>query len=73
MVLMMDLEQKVARVSAAWYLGISAGMALVFFIITTVGKYPAMARYGGALWVFLLTIIITMPVVIPKIKKKYMG
>lgn len=67
----MDSEQKVARVSAVIYLGISAGLALIFFAVTTLGKYPPVARFGGALWVFILTMIITMPVIIPRVKKKY--
>ncbi|MHB9094589.1 MAG: hypothetical protein ACYC21_07935 [Eubacteriales bacterium] len=67
----MDTEGKIARISAVWYLGISAGLSLVFYIITTMKGYPLMARYGGAIWVFILTVIITMPFIIPWIKKKY--
>jgi len=66
----MSIEGKIVRVSAAWYLGISLGLSLIFFVITTVRNYPPVARYGGAIWVFILTMIITMPLVIPWIKKK---
>jgi len=67
----MSTESKIAKISAAWYLGISGGLALVFYYVTTLQNFPAVARFGGAVWVFILTIIIAMPVVIPRIKKKY--
>ncbi|PKM47851.1 MAG: hypothetical protein CVV03_01335 [Firmicutes bacterium HGW-Firmicutes-8] len=67
----MSAEGKIAKISAVWYLGISFGLSLMFFVITTLGNYPVVARYGGAIWVFILTIIISMPLVIPRIKKKY--
>jgi len=44
-------------------------LALVFFLVT--GEYDSTARYGGTIWVFILSMIITMPLVIPWIKKKY--
>lgn len=67
----MSSESRIARISAAWYLAVSGGLALIFFMITTFNNYPAVARYGGAIWVFILTMIITMPIVIPLVKKKY--
>ena len=67
----MSNEGKVTKISAAWYLGISGGLALLFYYVTTLKDYPAVARFGGTVWVFILTIIITMPVVIPRVKKKY--
>lgn len=67
----MTTEDKIARISAAWYLGISAGLALIFYAAATLKNYPAAACFGGAVWVFILTMIITMPVVIPQVKKRY--
>lgn len=57
-------------VLAGWIGGLAAlAAALAFFGITAVlGGYPAVARYGGASWVFLLTWIITMPVLAPMLK-----
>ena len=60
---------KVSVISAFWYAGISLVLALVFFLVT--GEYDSTARYGGTIWVFILSMIITMPLVIPWIKKKY--
>ncbi len=64
-------EQKVAVISAFWYTGISLVLAVGFYLLTGGGKYDAIARYGGAVWVFILAMIITMPMVIPRIKNKY--
>jgi len=64
-------ENKVATVSALWYTGISLALAAVFYLLTGGGKYDSVARYGGAIWVFILAMIITMPVIIPIVKKKY--
>lgn len=64
-------ENKLATISALWYTGISAALAVAFFLITGMGKYDVVARYGGAIWVFILTMIITMPVIIPWVKKNY--
>lgn len=64
-------EKKIATISAVWYTGISLGLALAFYLATGGGKYDAVARYGGAVWVFILSMIILMPAIIPWIKKKY--
>ena len=64
-------ENKINRLSAFWYTGFSLVLAVIFFLVTGGGKYPPMARYGGAVWIFILTMIITMPIVIPYFKKKY--
>ncbi len=62
-------EGKVSVVSAFWYIGISLALALAFFLVTS--GYERVARYGGSIWVFILSMIITMPLIIPWIKKKY--
>ncbi|MDN5347662.1 MAG: hypothetical protein PWP65_1226 [Clostridia bacterium] len=66
-------EKKLARLSAIIYTSISLAAALLFILLTYVdGKsYPPVARYGGAAWVFILSMIITMPLVIPWAKKRY--
>ncbi|MGI9951759.1 hypothetical protein V3F56_05280 [Moorellaceae bacterium AZ2] len=64
---------KVARASALLYTGISLVAALLFLLLTyATGKtYTPVARYGGVAWVFILTMIITMPLVIPWVQKRY--
>lgn len=62
-------EHKVSVVSAYIYTGISLALALAFFLMTD--GHDRVARYGGSIWVFILSMIITMPLIIPWIKKKY--
>lgn len=62
-----------SSVTRAGLLGVLAALvaALVFSGITiALDGYPAVARYGGAAWVFLLTWIITMPVLAPFLKRR---
>ena len=59
-----------ALLGALIYTGLSLVAALIFFFLASGEKYPPVARYGGAGWVFLLTLIILMPVIIPRLKKK---
>jgi Na+/melibiose symporter-like transporter len=51
--------------------GASFAVALVFWLVTTfTGDYPHVARWGGAAWIFLLVMIVLMPVVIPRMKRR---
>ena len=72
---MNELEAKAARQASAIYTGISLTIALLFLVITLVdGKnYTAVARIGGMIWVFILSMIVAMPIVIPAVKKRIMG
>ncbi|MDN5344292.1 MAG: hypothetical protein PWQ18_403 [Clostridia bacterium] len=72
---MTELEAKATRQAAVIYTGISLGMALFFLALTFLtGKtYTPVARVGGAVWVFILTMIVTMPIVIPAVKNRVMG
>ncbi|MDP2646369.1 MAG: hypothetical protein Q8P24_15635 [Desulfobacterales bacterium] len=72
---MIPLEQKVSRISAVIYSAISVGFSLIFLLITMLNDvvYTLVARVGGGIWVFILAMIITMPLVIPRVRKKYMG
>ena len=65
-----QVERQVAQKSALLYIPISLGSALLFLLIsTTTGDYPLVARIGGTVWVALLSLIVSMPVVISKVKK----
>lgn len=72
---MQDLEAKAARQSALIYTGFSLGMVVLFLLATLItGRaYNGVARFGGAVWVFLLSMIIAMPIVIPSVKKRILG
>lgn len=67
-----QIEKSVARTSALIYLPISIGAALLFLLAaTSTGSYPLVARMGGAVWVGLLSLIVSMPVVIGRVKKRH--
>lgn len=64
-------EHDVARKSALIYLPISIGVALLFLLATSVtGDYPLVAKLGGAIWVGLLSLIVSMPIVTARVKKQ---
>lgn len=71
---MNELEVKAARQASAVYTTVSLVITLLFLGITLVdGKtYTAVARIGGMIWVFVLSMIVTMPIVIPAVKNKIM-
>lgn len=47
-------DSRINSISAVWYTDISLDLALAFFLLTGGGKYESVARYGGAIWVFIL-------------------
>jgi len=56
------VEKNILRRSAFWYTATSLGVAVVFWTLTQiVGGYPAAAIVGGAIWSFILSMIVTMP------------
>lgn len=65
------MEPKVAKIAGLYYGGISLAAALLFFFATLNDKYDNVARIGGAIWIFILGLIVTMPIFIPYVKKKY--
>jgi hypothetical protein len=65
------VEKRVIRVSALWYTGISLAVVGLFLMLArVVGGYPPAAIYGGAVWSFLLSMIVTMPVVTAHFKRR---
>lgn len=57
-------------ISAFIYMGTSLIASLLFFTITLAGNYSWVARIGGSAWVFVLAMIVSMPLVIPAVKKR---
>ena len=69
-----QVEKVVAQRSVWIYLPISIGSVLLFWLTTKLsGDYPAVARIGGAVWMGLLSLIVSMPVVISRVKKQVQG
>jgi len=56
------------------YTGLSLAAAAAFLLVTVLtGDYGWVARLGGAVWLFVLSMIILMPVVIPRVKRRVAG
>ncbi|MDA8221766.1 hypothetical protein [Desulfosporosinus sp.] len=72
---MNELEAKAARQASVVYTVFSLAITLIFLVITWVNgnTYTAVARIGGMVWVFILSMIVFMPIVIPIVKKRIMG
>jgi hypothetical protein len=69
-----QVEKEVAQKSVLIYLPISIGAALLFLLATALtGSYPLVARIGGMVWVGLLSLIVSMPIVISRVKKQFRG
>jgi hypothetical protein len=69
-----QIEKEVARRSAWIYLPISLGAAILFFLAASlVGGYPPVAMIGGMFWVGLLSLIVSMPIVVSRIKRQARG
>jgi hypothetical protein len=64
------MMKNVSLISAVIYTGISLLAAGLFIVATLGGTYTAVDRFGGAAWVFILSMIILMPVIIPQVRKK---
>jgi hypothetical protein len=65
-----QVEAQVARKSALIYLPISLGAALLFLLAASLtGDYPAVAKFGGMVWVGLLSLIVSMPLVTTRVKR----
>ncbi len=66
-----QVEKEVARKSALIYLPISIGAALLFLLAATLlGNYPVVAKIGGTVWVGLLSLIVSMPIVTSRVKRQ---
>ncbi len=56
--------------SAVIYTGISLLAAGLFYAAASHGGHGPLARFGGAAWVFFLSMIVLMPIVTPFAKKR---
>jgi hypothetical protein len=66
-----QIEGEVARKSALIYLPLSIGAALLFLLAASLfGDYPLVAKIGGMVWVGLLSLIVSMPIVTARVKKR---
>lgn len=66
---MEQAERNIRRRSAITYTVVSLAIALIFLVAATLGGYDAVARFGGAIWVFMLSMIVTMPLITSRLKR----
>ena len=67
-------DKRILNSSALWYTGTSLAIAGVFlFLAQIVGGYPKAAIIGGAIWSFILSMIVTMPLYGSYFKRKRGG
>ena len=66
-----QFDGEVARKSALIYLPICIVFSLAFLLAASLlGNYPLVARLGGTVWIALLTLIVSMPIVTSRVKKQ---
>lgn len=65
--------RNVGRVSTLTCMAISGALALSFFVLASLLGYPVVARVGGAVWVFLLSMIVSLPLVTSYFKRRHKG
>ncbi|MDD5127890.1 MAG: hypothetical protein PHR43_07355 [Dehalococcoidales bacterium] len=65
--------KSVGFISAVIYTGISLAAAGFFLLVTLLGDYSWVARIGGTCWVFLLAMIVLMPLITSRMKRKSRG
>lgn len=65
------MARRIGRVSAVRSTGLSLLAALGFFgAASVVGEAPPTAVVGGAVWVFILSMIVSMPLVTAWVKRQ---
>ncbi len=65
-----QMEMRLSRRSVMIYLPVSMGIALTFLLAASlVGSYPLVAKIGGTVWVGLLSLIVSMPVITSRVKR----
>lgn len=69
-----DPLRKALRISYLLSLGFALLLSASFFASTSLrGDYNVLARYGGALWVLVLGLIVSLPTVAPIVKRRFRG
>ncbi len=67
----MDLDRKIGMTSAIIYSVVSISASVLFFLLASLaGEYNEVARFGGAVWVLLLSFIVTMPLVTSAVERR---
>lgn len=49
---------------------VALALGVLFFVGARAAGAPEVAQYGGAAWVFILSLLITLPLLTPMIRKR---
>jgi hypothetical protein len=64
------IDRDIALRSARLYIPLSLGAGVLFYLAATLtGDHTLVARMGGAVWVALLSLIVSMPIVTSRVKR----
>ncbi|MCL5960520.1 MAG: hypothetical protein M1358_14640 [Chloroflexi bacterium] len=66
---MAQKDSSAGTVSTLICVGISLALASAFFTAASLLDKAVVARFGGAGWVFVLAMIVTLPLITPLVKK----
>jgi len=66
----MPENRNTIRLAGLLGLGVAVAAALLFVAGAGAAGYGGVARYGGAVWVFILAWIITMPMLGPALRRR---
>ncbi len=65
------VDQNIARRSARLYVPLSLGVGVVFYVAASLtGDHALVARIGGAVWVTLLSFIVSTPLITASVKRR---
>ena len=68
------LERVIARRSAQVYIPLALGAGGIFYLAASfTAGHTLVARGGGAVWVTLLSFIVSMPIITARVKKSLRG
>ncbi|RJO62852.1 MAG: hypothetical protein C4542_01710 [Dehalococcoidia bacterium] len=67
------MKTRIGLVSALIYISVSLITSGLFLTVTLIRDYTWVARIGGSVWVFILSMIILIPSVTTMVKRKYNG
>ena len=64
------MKEKAIRLATLFSFIVASVLAGAFFLAASLQDHGALARYAGAVWVFILALIVALPTIAPILKKR---
>ena len=64
------MKEKAIRLATLLSFIVAAIMAAAFMLAASLKGYGALPRYAGAVWVFILSLVVALPTIAPILKKR---